>query len=58
MAPGKLLKFGAVSFVLPFTLNFYVYYGFISNYSSGAFSRSTFLAQFETGIYKYLTVLK
>ena len=53
MAPGNLLKFAAVSFVLPFTLNFYAYYGFISNYSSGAFSRSTFLAQFETGIYKY-----
>ena len=53
MSPGRLLKFCSISLVLPFTLNFYAYYGFISNYSKDAFSKASFLVQFEAGIYKY-----
>lgn len=39
--------------ILPSTLNFFAYYGFVTNYSRFVFSRSGFLEQFESGIYRY-----
>lgn len=37
----------------PATLNFFLYFGFVSNYSKGLFSIDGFLAQYTHGVYKY-----
>lgn len=51
-APQALRAF-LLCIVLPSTLNFFAYYGFVTNYSRFVFSRTGFLTQFESGIYRY-----
>lgn len=43
----------AACFVLPFALNYFTYYGFVTNYSRNVFTLSGFLAQYDHGIYRY-----
>ncbi len=49
----NVLKAFAACFVLPFALNYFVYYGFVTSYTLRVFTESGFRAQYDSGIYKY-----
>jgi hypothetical protein len=60
---SRIIRLVCLGFIIPLVLSMVVYFGFASNYSSGAFSEAGFRKQYETGIYKYrllgrLTLLK
>lgn len=39
--------------VFPFSINFYMYFGFIANYTKGSLSMDSFLGQYDHGVYRY-----
>jgi hypothetical protein len=49
----KILIFAVVAVILPLTLNFAAYFGFISGYTSNTFSENSFKNQYDNDIYKY-----
>ena len=53
MKISKITEYIYICILLPITLNFFVYFGYITNYTKGVFSINSFLNQYDNGIYRY-----
>jgi hypothetical protein len=49
----NLVTYASVCVLLPVTSNFFIYYGFITNYTTGVFSESGFHGQYDFAVYRY-----
>ncbi|OGT30787.1 MAG: hypothetical protein A3E87_07490 [Gammaproteobacteria bacterium RIFCSPHIGHO2_12_FULL_35_23] len=49
----SLFNFAVVCLIAPFLISTFVHFDYITNYSVGSFSLSTFQATYYTGVYKY-----
>ena len=49
----KIIECAYLCILLPVVLNFFMYYGFITNYTRGVFSINSFSNQYDNSIYRY-----